>query len=133
MPLSKHPPVSDSTADHVRPSLHPSMPEDKMYIVMYIEEDGMAKRHSIAEARSNLPNLVREAESGKVVELTRHGKLVAVLMGSRQYEQLTSGFHGFADAYGHFTSEFDLQGLAIDPDEVFGGARDDTAGREVRL
>ncbi|MDZ7669890.1 MAG: type II toxin-antitoxin system prevent-host-death family antitoxin [Gammaproteobacteria bacterium] len=38
----------------------------------------MSDRHSIAEARSNLPRLVREAESGKAVELTRRGEAVAV-------------------------------------------------------
>jgi len=49
----------------------------------------VAKQHSIAEARNNLPSLVRAAESGKAVELTRRGKPVAVLIGRRQYERLT--------------------------------------------
>ena len=40
----------------------------------------MGKRHSIAEARSSLPRLIREAESGKPVELTRRGQPVAVLV-----------------------------------------------------
>ena len=34
---------------------------------MYIKETGMAQRHSIAEARNNLPSLVRGAEYGKAV------------------------------------------------------------------
>jgi prevent-host-death family protein len=93
----------------------------------------MAKRHSIAEARSNLPNLVRAAESGKAVELTRRGEPVAVLIGRRQYERLTSKHRGFSEAYEDFRREFDLEELAIDPDEVFAGARDDSHGREVDL
>ncbi len=34
----------------------------------------MPKKHSIAEAPNNLPSLVRQAESGKAVELTRRGE-----------------------------------------------------------
>ena len=47
----------------------------------------MGKRQSIAEARNNLPTLVREAESGKPVELSRRGESVAVLI-SRNLRQL---------------------------------------------
>ena len=93
----------------------------------------MSDRHSIAEARSNLPRLVREAERGKAVELTRRGEAVAVLIGRRQYERLTGRFRSFSDAYEEFTKNVDLAELAIDPDELFAGTRDDTRGRHVRL
>lgn len=93
----------------------------------------MTKRHSIAEARNNLPSLVKQAESGKPVELTRRGESVAVLIGRQQYMRLTSKHRRFFEAYRKFTSEFDLADLAIDPDELFSGARDETRGREVSL
>lgn len=93
----------------------------------------MGDRYSIAEARSNLPRLVREAEQGRAVELTRRGEPVAVLIGRRQFEQLTSGHRGFAEAYEQFRRRFDLAGLDIDPDELFATARDKTRGRDVRL
>lgn len=93
----------------------------------------MAKQQSIAEARSSLSILVREAESGKAVELTRRGVPVAVLIGRRQYMRLTSRYRRFSEAYDEFTRTFSLEGLAIDPDEVFAGARDGTRGREVKL
>ena len=93
----------------------------------------MAKQHSIAEARSSLPSLVRAAESGKAVELTRRGELVAVLIGRRQYERLTLKYRGFSEAYEDFTREVDLEELAINPDELFSGVRDDIHGREVNL
>jgi prevent-host-death family protein len=93
----------------------------------------MAKRHSIAEARSSLPSLVREAESGKPVELTRRGEPVAVLVGRQQYMRLTSGRRKFSETYGEFTRRVDLEDLAIDPDEVFGDVRDRTRGRQVDL
>lgn len=93
----------------------------------------MTKRHSIAEARNNLPNLVREAESGTAVELTRRGEPVAVLIGRRQYAGLTSKHRRFFEAYQRFMREFDLADLSLDPDELFSGVRDETRGREVGL
>lgn len=93
----------------------------------------MSDRHSIADARSNLPRLVREAESGKTVELTRRGEPVAVLIGHREFERLTGRYRNFADAYRVFREQVDLAELAIDPDELFGNVRERTPGRDVRL
>ena len=93
----------------------------------------MARRQSIAEARSSLPSLVRGVESGAAVELTRRGEPVAVLIGWHQYMRLTSRYRRFSEAYGEFTRAFPLEELAIDPDEVFAGVRDGTHGREVDL
>ena len=93
----------------------------------------MSDKHSLAEARSNLPRLVREAESGKAVELTRHGEAVAVLIGRRQYERLTGRYRSFTDAYDNFTRAVDLIALELDPDELFDGTREKTHGRDVRL
>lgn len=88
---------------------------------------------SIADARRNLPTLIREAENGKAVELTRHGKPVAVLVGRRQYDQLTAGRHSFADAYRHFAQVTDLVELALDPDALFADTRESIPGRDIRL
>ena len=93
----------------------------------------MAKRHSIAEARTHLPSLVRKAESGEEVELTRRGEPVAVLIGRKQYARLTLKRRRFVEAYEKFARDFDLAALGIDPNEVFSGARDETRGREVSL
>lgn len=93
----------------------------------------MGKRYPIAEARCNLPSLVREAESGKAVELTRRGEAVAVLIGRRQYERLTSRPGRFSEAYLAFTRDFDLVELGIDSGELFSVARGDTKGREIIL
>ena len=93
----------------------------------------MNDRHSIAEARRNLPRLVREAENGKAVELTRRGEPVAVLIGRRHFDRLAAGRRGFAQAYRDFTTEVDLAELALDPDELFSGTREETPGRDVRL
>ncbi len=93
----------------------------------------MGEQHSIAEARSNLPQLVRKAESGKAVELTRRGEGVAVLIGRRQYERLVSRSRRFSEAWDDFRRDVDLAELEIDPDHVFAGARDEGPGREIGL
>ena len=93
----------------------------------------MAKQRSIAEARSSLPSLVREVESGKSVELTRRGRPVAVLIGRQEYMRLASRHRGFSEAYAEFSRAIDLEELAIHPEEVFAGARDQVHGRKVDL
>ena len=93
----------------------------------------MKEQHSIAEARSKLPQLIRDAEAGKAVELTRRGESVAVLIGRRQYERLVNRSRTFSEAWDEFTREVDLQALNIDPDEVFAGVRDQAAGRDADL
>ncbi|PYQ26635.1 MAG: prevent-host-death family protein [Acidobacteria bacterium] len=84
----------------------------------------MTKQRSIAEARNTLPQLIREAESGESIELTRRGESVAVLVGRRQYERLTGNARRFSEALDEFRREIDVAALQIDPDEIFGGVRD---------
>ena len=104
-----------------------------MYMLVYINGGMMADKHSIAEARRNLPRLVRQAEKGMAVELTRRGEPVAVLIGWRRFERLASNRRSFVAAYQDFTKESDLAKLAIDPDELFAKTREETLGRDVRL
>ncbi len=93
----------------------------------------MTEQHSIAEARRHLSRLIRKAEHGKTVELTRRGEPVAVLVGCRTFERLAAGRRGFGEAYEEFTKTFDLSDLALDPDKLLEGARDLTPGRGIRL
>ena len=93
----------------------------------------MRKQQSIAEARSNLPQLVREAESGEAIELTRRGESVAVLIGREQYERLAARSRRFSEAWSEFTSAVGLSELAIDPDVIFSDLRDPRPGREPGL
>ena len=88
---------------------------------------------SIAEARRNLPTLIREAENGNAVTLTRHGMPVAVLVGRRQYEQLAAGRRSFAEAYSHFAQASKLAELNLDPDALFADTRDSAPGRDVQI
>lgn len=93
----------------------------------------MTDKNSIAEARRNLPKLVRAAENGTDVELTRHGKPVAMLIGCKRFERLTSSRRSFVTAYQVFTNESDLAELALDPDKLFARQREKTPGRDFRF
>lgn len=48
----------------------------------------MDKTYSIAEARNNLSNVVREAEAGRPVTLSRRGRAVAVVVSAGDYSRL---------------------------------------------
>lgn len=111
---------SDAVLARFRASLRSGPSDANMYMNLSMTDEGMPDRHSIAEARRNLPTLVREAESGKVVELTRRGEPVAVLIGCRQFRRLAVGRRGFVKACRNFTLGFDLPRVGIDLDELFG-------------
>lgn len=90
----------------------------------------MSKQYSIAQARDHLPALVHDAEKGSLVELTRRGKAVAVLISVAEYERLS---HERPDVWlllKAFRERNDLEEL--DVEEIFGDVRDRSPGREVK-
>ena len=101
-----------------------------MYILMYIV--AMSQRYSIAEARSRLPTIVDQAESGVEVELTRRGQPVAVVVSRREFERLRGRRQQFGEAYRRFLQKHALDKVGVDDD--FGASiRDKTFGRKVSL
>jgi prevent-host-death family protein len=92
----------------------------------------MSRRYSIAEARSRLPSLIDEAESGIEVELTRRGRPVAVLVSRREFERLRGKRLHFSDAYRKFLERHSLEEIGVE-DDFAGSTRDRTAGRKVSL
>ena len=70
--------------------------------------------YSIAQAKNHLPRLIREAEAGHDVRLTRRGKPVAALIGTGRYEELTSGKPSFWEAYESFRTAHDLAELNVE-------------------
>jgi len=88
-------------------------------------------RYSITQARNDLSRLLREAESGTTVELTRRGRRVAVIVGRRQYERFIARKCSFSEAWRKFASDGSLAELQIDSDDVFGHVRDSEPGRNV--
>jgi prevent-host-death family protein len=92
----------------------------------------MTKRYSIAEARSNLPSIVDQAEAGQEIELTRRGKPVAVVVSLRELERLRGERVPFGEAYRRFLKAHPLHEVGVD-ESAFGAVRDRGAGRKVTL
>jgi prevent-host-death family protein len=90
----------------------------------------VSRRYSIAEARSRLPSLVDEAESGVEVELTRRGQPVAVLVSRREFDRLRGKRQHFIDAYKRFLKRHSLEAVGVDDDFAV-STRDRTTGRKV--
>jgi prevent-host-death family protein len=97
---------------------------------MYVT--GMAKRYSIAEARSNLASIVDQAEAGQEIELTRRGKPVAVVVSLRELERLRGERVPFRDAYRRFLERHPLREVGLDGD-ILESVRDRGTGRKVSL
>ena len=95
---------------------------------MYINH--MPQRYSIAEARTHLPTIIDQAESGVAVELTRRGQPVAVVVSSREFERLRGRRLHFADAYRRFLKKHSLEGIGVEGDFAV-STRDKTTGRKV--
>jgi prevent-host-death family protein len=91
----------------------------------------MAHRYSIADARSNLPRIVDEAEAGAEVELTRRGQPVAVVVSRRTFDRLRDARTRFDEAYQRFLERFSLEEIGLDEADVR-TTRDRTTGRPVR-
>jgi len=103
-----------------------------MYTLVYIHHVSKPKRYSIAEARSSFPTLVREAEAGQEVELTRRGKAVAVLVSLDKWERLHANRPRFAEVYRNFLGKYSLDEVGLDEGSLQ-VPREKGRGREVSL
>ena len=92
----------------------------------------MSRQYSIAEARSNLPTIVDQAEAGQEIELTRRGKPVAVVVSLRELERIRGERASFGDAYKRFLKAHPLHEVGLDED-VFNAPRSKDGGRRVAL
>ena len=92
----------------------------------------MSHRYSIAEARTNLPAIVDQAEAGLTVELTRRGKPVAVIVSLREFERSRTDRARFGDVYGNFLEKHVLEEIGLEPD-FSTSLRDKAQGRKVSL
>ena len=89
------------------------------------------KRYSIAEARNRFTSLVHAAEAGAIVELTRRGKPIAVLLALKEYERLREGRRSFTEAYREFLRRNpDFAANAVEPEDWLHEVRDPSPGRD---
>ncbi len=101
-----------------------------MYIMMYMCD--MAKRYSIAEARSNLPDIVDQAASGLEIEITRRGKPVAVVVSLQELDRLRRDRPRFSDTYRNFLGKYSPKEIGLE-DDFFASIRGTGTGRAVSL
>ena len=91
--------------------------------------------YSIAQARDQLSRVVREAERGEPVELTRRGRPVAVVVAIDRYRRLRGERRDFWDAYQGWlerTGWRDPEREDGIPEDFFAAVRDRTTGREFQ-
>lgn len=101
-----------------------------MYIIMY--NFSMKKTYSVGMARANLPAILDDVQAGRVIQVTRHGQPVAVIMSAAEYGNLTPRRTGFGDACAEFRERYDIGHLVLDR-KFFRALRDRRPGRKVTL
>jgi prevent-host-death family protein len=68
------------------------------------------KTSTIAEAKNNLPQLIRQLELDETIHLTRHGKPVAVMLSEANYQKLTQKNQGLYQAIQHWRGQWEGDG-----------------------
>jgi prevent-host-death family protein len=89
-------------------------------------------KFSVAQARQNFARLIKRAEQGKAIEITRRGQPVAVLLSASEYLTLTGQRPSFTEAAARVRERLGVASLAIGA-EAFEGLRETGSGREVSL
>ena len=82
---------------------------------------------SVAEARRNFAPLIERAEHGRVIEITRRGKAVAVLLSAAEYAVITKR-SSFIEAARQVRDRMGVEDLGIGVAD-FDGLRDRLPGR----
>jgi prevent-host-death family protein len=94
------------------------------------EGDGkMTTTYSIAEARDQFAALIRDAEESKrPVQVTRRGQPVAVILSAEEYGRLLANQpeRDFWTAYQTWRQKWNVSELNMNPDEIWGGIREQT-------
>lgn len=86
----------------------------------------MTRQITVAEARNGFTRLLRSVERGQIVEVTRRGKTVAVLLSARQWKRRRNLY----EAIQEWRKKYDVEKLGIGP-EIWEGVRDPSPGRDV--
>ena len=90
----------------------------------------MSTKVSVAEARQNFARLIKRAEQGRAIEITRRGQSVAVILSASDYLALSGERPSFIEAAHSVRDRLNVESLEIG-DEEFEGLRSEAPGREV--
>lgn len=88
------------------------------------------RSYSVAEARAALPQVINDAKSGQVIEITRRGKPEAVVISLEEYQRLKSNpaRPSFMERYREWRASVEPGDLDFEPG-FFEGLRDKSPGR----
>jgi prevent-host-death family protein len=92
----------------------------------------MKRIYSVGSARASLPAILDDVQSGQVIQVTRHGRPVAVIMSPAEYAGLERRQTSFGTACAEFRKRFAVAELDLGRDD-FESLRDRRPGRKVRL
>jgi prevent-host-death family protein len=87
---------------------------------------------SVAEARQHFARLIKRAQQGKTIEITRRGEPVAVLLSASAYSAITGERSSFIDAMNRVRERLGVDDLEIG-DAEFEGLRGESPGRDISL
>ena len=90
----------------------------------------MLSSYSIAEAKAQLAQVIRQAEERGPVELTRRGRPVAMVISTQEYQRLGGKPEPAWDVVAQVRKEFDFESLDIDPEEIFTEQKDASPGKD---
>jgi prevent-host-death family protein len=91
-----------------------------------------ATKVSVAEARQHFARLIKRAQQGKTIEITRRGEPVAVLLSASEYSAITGERCSFIDAMSQVRERLGVDRLGIG-DAEFDDLREESPGREIPL
>jgi prevent-host-death family protein len=90
----------------------------------------MSRQVSVADAKNHLPAILHEVEQGSPVEITRHGKPVAVILSMNDYRRLDGRRPDLVEALRDWRANAAITDEEIE--EVFANTRDRSPGREIK-
>ena len=85
-------------------------------------------KYAVSELKARLTQALREVEKGTTIEVTRHGKSVAVLIATDDYETLTAARTSFTLSVNALRKS---TGFAPLNEDDFDSLRDKDPGRAV--
>lgn len=109
------------------------------YMSYCIDEGDIMSGIALYDAKNRLTDIVRQVENGAPIELTRHGKPVAAIVGIEQFREMEDQHRGFSSAYSQYRTEWaqELSEEAAESEknygDPFGGIRESDTGRTVEL
>jgi antitoxin Phd len=95
------------------------------------KEGHLQKQYPIAEAKNKLQAIIHDVEEGSIVQFTRRGRPVAVLVSLGDYERLSKQKKGFWAELQAFRSNMLQYKNIVIGDADFKRLRDTDSGREM--